>query len=46
MTLWRAARLTITPRTRSSQAMIAEARPELFEIREGIFRLMDRFHGR
>jgi len=26
--------------------MIAEARKELFEIREGILRLMDQFRGR
>jgi hypothetical protein len=28
------------------EGMIAEARKELFEIREGILRLMDEFRGR
>jgi hypothetical protein len=36
----------VAPKTLLPQAMIAEARQELFEIREGILRLMDRFRGR
>ena len=36
----------IAPKKRLSEAMIAEARKELFEIREGILRLMDEFRGR
>ena len=36
----------VAPKTLLPQAMIAEARQELFEIREGILQLMDRFRGR
>jgi hypothetical protein len=36
----------LAPRKLLPEAMIAEARRELFEIREGILRLMDEFRGR
>jgi hypothetical protein len=35
----------VAPKMLLPQAMIAEARKELFEIREGILRVMDRFRG-
>jgi hypothetical protein len=36
----------VAPKKRLPEAMIAEARRELFEIREGILKLMDEFRGR
>jgi hypothetical protein len=36
----------VAPKTLLPQEMIAEARQELFEIREGILQLMDHFRGR
>ena len=36
----------VAPRRLLPETMIAEARKELFEIREGILRLMDQFRGR
>ena len=36
----------VAPRKLLPEPMIAEARKELFEIREGILRLMDEFRGR
>jgi len=36
----------VAPKKLLPEAMIAEARKELFEIREGILRLMDEFRGR
>jgi hypothetical protein len=36
----------VAPRKLLPETMIAEARKELFEIREGILRLMDEFRGR
>ena len=36
----------VAPRKPLPETMIAEARKELFEIREGILRLMDQFRGR
>jgi hypothetical protein len=36
----------VAPKTLLPEAMVQEARKELFEIREGILRLMDEFRGR
>ena len=36
----------VAPKKLLPEPMIAEARKELFEIREGILRLMDEFRGR
>ena len=36
----------VAPKKLLPEKMIAEARKELFEIREGILRLMDEFRGR
>ena len=36
----------VAPKKVLPEAMVAQARQELFEIREGILRLMDEFRGR
>ncbi len=36
----------VAPKKHLPETMIAEARKELFELREGVLRLMDRFRGR